>query len=173
MSLKWRATLRRHTFTEDFEDHGVFWLPDKPEEHVPGTVSCSAEGIKLHLFGLLYEGEKFEERDRKPSFILGRLRQGNLVTLYRTIEREISVPSGASAVDTIPPWPHNCSFVAHHMFLGAHFQSEDEIRFTEVGMSLTYLEEWMGAKGRAIETDIPDVHDRTQTATYTPRNRST
>ena len=53
-----RATLRKHTFTDDFEYEGVFWLPDKPEKHVPGTVSYNAEVINLHLFGVLYKGDK-------------------------------------------------------------------------------------------------------------------
>ncbi len=155
--------MNEYAHSDNFEYKGIWWLPENPDRGVAGTVSFDGKGINLELSGLLHEPADFEERDLQPDFILGRVRQGRLITLYQAFETGSTVPVAGGHPE--PPIPYFSSFGALHMFVGAHFTSQSEMQFSALSASFTYLEEWMGVERIPFRRSF-DLEEGTETVTY-------
>jgi hypothetical protein len=126
----------KHTIFDDFEYRGHWYLPENPERKVPGTVRFdSARGITLELLQALREspGTSLDEV-YKPPLILGVSDNGTRMTLFQTVQT-----GRASSREEDPTF-----FYANYLFLGNHFYSKPEIRFSSLSVNFTYFEEWMG-----------------------------
>lgn len=125
-----------HTLFEDFEYRGHWFLPENPERKVPGTVRFdSTSGIFLELIRTLREdpGNSLDEV-YKPKLILGESYDGpRRMTLFQTVQT-----GRASSREEDPTF-----FYANYLFLGNHFYSNPEIRFSSLSVNFTYFEEWM------------------------------
>ena len=82
--------------SESFEIDGIWWLPEKAEEQIAGTLSYSpAEGCILKLKGAF--GNKIDTPDnkfKKYKFIYGEGFNGNAVTLEKCMDKRFT-SSGA------------------------------------------------------------------------------
>lgn len=134
----------KRTLSDDFEYKGLWWLPESPDDKIAGILSFSAEGIRLELLGLFREAANSGLRHSfDPNIILGRTGSTD-ITLYRAFERHSALPWGDAGKDAEMGIIHDSGYGADHLFIGAHFESEFEMKFSAFSATLTYLEEWLG-----------------------------
>ena len=115
---------------DSFHFRGRWWLPNRPDNRVHGTVYYSLAGISLELDGIF---DLPEFRNREPEVgafrsdcILGMSLEGDLCTILRVFFQEQS-----SAL----------ILGGHELVIGAHCGSDDEI-ISGALISYTNLEEW-------------------------------
>lgn len=154
---------------EEFVNLGKWWLPDKPEVVVPGSLSFSpSSGAKLELLGSFYDSQ-FQEigrakdlfpTDIQPPFegaeitensvaldfikpeeniILGLLENNEEVTLYKCFGQIKNFEFGKGRPKLF--------FQATYIFRKIHFQTEQEIKFKSISARYSHLEEWVGKSG--------------------------
>lgn len=106
----------------DFEYKGRWWLLEKTDKKIEGTLSfVHGEDITLELSGV------FEQDD--PEIIMG-ISDDNKITLYKNLL--IKRQDGIHSV-----------FIVEYVFLGKHFNQPQDIGFSSVSINYTYLEEWL------------------------------
>ena len=111
--------------TEKFEYEGKWWLPDKPEEQIHGTLKFSPfEKAVLDLKGAFKIAE--------PEVIWGILLDGRKITLFKCFLNELKVSSSGSV----------SSFDAYFVFIGDHFQKAENIKFKRVSVHYSYVDKW-------------------------------
>ena len=133
---------------EDFEYKGIWWLPDKPERRISGTLRFTpAEGANLGLIGSF---RSFEDINTTfaPRIILGESSNGKSITLNECIETDVSISF---------PGFQTSSFYANKIFVGAHFQKEEDIQFKNFSVRFLHLDEWVNISGFSIEYKWEDV----------------
>ena len=117
-----------------FEYSGRWWFPaDKNKKH-HGTLKKSEKGIELVLEE--YEVNDFKEKGqfKKVDLLLGKLIDGTEITLQDCyLNNEIINSSGT----------RQKSYLVMLIFLGKHFEEVNEIKFSKVLVSYTYLDEWL------------------------------
>lgn len=132
---------------EEFEYKGQWYLPEKPEKSIFGTLRFTpTEGAILDLMGS-FRGSSFSfGRMLQPEIILGFSSNGKLITLYKCFETKLSMSS---------PGLPTSSFYANVVFVGATFQSKDDIKFKRMLIHYSNLDEWVNISGIDIQ-DLPD-----------------
>lgn len=121
---------------EKFEYNGIWWLPENPKNKISGTIKFHpAEGSNLDLIGSFKE--KLSMPPLKPNIILGETVDGKIITLYNCYESNscISVVIGK-------PRLLSSSFIANTIFIGHHFEREEDIIFDSLSLNYSYIEEW-------------------------------
>lgn len=130
---------------------GYFWLPETPDERIPGVLSVSKHGeISVDLVRVLgnYVSEVNSILNRKHqgiSRVSGIVRDGGYVTLtacnYLSFESNL-----AGGLDKV-------ILGAQTAFVGADFQ-QGEMAFTEYDFWVEGLSEWLNQSGITTATDI-------------------
>ncbi|SDF70520.1 hypothetical protein SAMN04488589_1179 [Methanolobus vulcani] len=125
---------------ESFEITGKWWLPNKPEKKVHGTLNYSpSSGGELKIIGLLHDrpkvisdGSEFQDED----LILG-MAEGRFITCYkcRKIKHSFSFIQGIDEGTLV--------FDVEFIFEGYHFLREDDILFDEISINYSNLEHWL------------------------------
>jgi hypothetical protein len=129
---------------EEFEYKGVWWLPDKPNEKVSGTLRfIPNEGAILDLIGSFRIIEKIKKM-LNHEIILGVSSNGKNITLYKCFEKNVSFNF---------PGFRTSSFYANIVFIGAHFQKPEEIKFKGMSVRYLHLDEWVNISG--FEKKLP------------------
>ncbi len=134
------------------ETRGNFWLPDDPDNKLPGTLSISEKGeIKVEFLGLFSEMQAlFKDRLSRfePEFdrVLGQVLDGGKVTLERCfyVHRSHSLSGGLSTSELI----------AETAFIGAYFENEEDMKFWEFRFSIEGLQDWLLISGIGMEQDL-------------------
>ncbi len=139
---------------EEFEYTGRWWLPDNPEEKISGTLRFTlSEGTVLDLMDSfenikstntegsitkkVWTGKLFE-----PEIILGTSSDGKNITLHKCFETKRSDSSSGFSTS---------SFYANEVFIGAHFQNADAIKFKSISVHYLHLDEWVNISGFDIK----------------------
>jgi len=123
---------------EQFKYKGIWWLPDKDEETIAGTLSFDPnEGTVLDLMGSF---QKIGDANRifDPEIILGSVSGGKDVTLYECFRTKSTVNSGGLSTS---------SFNIDEAFIGVHFKEKEDIRFRKLSINYSYLDEWVNISG--------------------------
>lgn len=130
---------------EEFQCKGMWWLPQKPDERVPGTLFYKpGEAIRLELSGAFRDfGSPIISPLHRPGAILGVIEGGKDCTLYEPIQSG-SRRSRAGVSSS--------SFISHQLYVGKHFQSKNDIRFTSMIVQMTYLDEWAGHEALKVDS---------------------
>lgn len=124
---------------------GSWWLPGSARNKLPGTLTYSqADGAILEIVGV-FKRERFTQVEH-PTIILGISQQGNPITLYKCLTTKLNDPLTGLGVG-------ESRYHAHYMFEGAHFLSEEKIKFHQVQASFTDLDSWVDIFGFNIERD--------------------
>lgn len=124
---------------EQFEYEGIWWLPDKPEKQVSGTLRYSPTGgATLDLIGSFKELPDMMSPPLELDMILGVSSDGKVITLYKCFETG-SKWTSAGLLST--------SFYANIVFVGWHFPKPEDLRFNNLSINYSYLEEWTGITG--------------------------
>jgi len=123
---------------EEFEYNGIWWLPENPDNKISGILKFHpVEGANLELIGS-FKGTKDLNAFLQPNIILGVTSNGKIVTLYKCYEfkSHMSMPGFLSS-----------SFIASVVFLGHHFEKEEDIIFDTLSLNYSHLEEWTRITG--------------------------
>ena len=118
---------------KEFEYKGKWWLPDKPEEQISGTLKYSpVNGAILDLI------ESFKKnRDRnlllQPDIILGNSSDDEEITLHKCFETSFNISSRGFT---------SSSFYANIVIIGQHFPKPKDIKFRNLSVNYQYFEEW-------------------------------
>jgi len=119
---------------DSFEVFASWWLPDKPQDRLPGTLMFSpSDGALLELQGkfqlpaltdlqLVFAGPMFQ-----AEFIYGERPDGQLITLHRAITTYLGATS---------------SFHCHIVLAGAHLSPTVSLKDASAIFSYDNLEEW-------------------------------
>jgi len=131
---------------DKFEYKGRWWLPDKPEKQVSGTLRFTPnEGAILELIGSFKDTKDI----LKPEIILGISSNGKKITLHKCFETKCFETKTKSNVSF--PGLLTSSFYANEIFVGAHFQKSEDIKFRELSIRYSYLDEWVNISGFNIQ----------------------
>lgn len=132
---------------EQFEYQGFWWLPQAPEERVPGTLTFDpVKGATLSLLGSFEKGLGNRHVLLQPQLILGFSSKGKPITLLGCAETK-SVRNLGS-----PGLPLS-TFRADTVFVGHHFHKEEEVGFEKLSVEFLHLDEWADISG--FELKIP------------------
>jgi len=127
---------------EEFEHTGFWYLPEKPEKRVSGTLRFTpATGAVLDLIGY-FEDERPPTSPLAPEIILGQSSDGREVTLRGC--RELDRWLGSTPVQT-------SRFVAEMVLTGAHFAKVGLMKFRSLCVRYAHLDEWAGLRGFSFE----------------------
>ncbi len=127
---------------EEFEHRGFWYLPEKPEIRIAGTLKFTpAAGAVLELIGY-FEEERPPMSFLAPEIILGDSSDGREITLRGC--HEVDRTLGSTAVQT-------SRFVAEMVLTGAHLAAPESLRFTSVWVRYAHLDEWAGMRGFSFE----------------------
>ena len=136
---------------EPIEQSGFFWLPEKPDNKLHGTLRISESGeITLELIGLLDDPFAAPRRDptknqfRQQDFdrILGRVEEYGLVTLDRCIYTKEKISLGGLSTSTLH---------AHFAFIRVNYERGQEVTFSEFSFMVEGLDEWLSLTGIDVE----------------------
>lgn len=137
---------------ESFEYRGYWWLPDKPEEQVPGTLEFDPDsGATLDLLGSFKDFGDLTT-SLQPKLILGFSSDGKSITLRDCLEIRTK---------TSMPGMITTSFRAAVVFVGAHFERAEDVRFKRISVEFQYLDEWADISGFTLKMPYdPKSHPR-------------
>lgn len=135
--------VERHDLSDRFEYEGLWWLPDSPDNQVPGTLSFDGQVCTLKVFGLLRSPTELGRRDLyRREVILGNTEEGR-VTLCPAFATEYPMFGTAENVPPEQRQPLRSSYLITDTFVGAHLRTRSEIRFGALSVGFTDLDEWM------------------------------
>ncbi|MBD0723696.1 hypothetical protein B6A10_00725 [Flavobacterium sp. L1I52] len=129
-----------------FEIKGLWFLPEKKENRIPGTLTFDPiNGGNLELIGCLEEEYFFFEQNSsdESQIILGISTESDLITLYdcfcfsRNSKTKINQESG----------PPSVKYYANFILKGHHFENENSLKFNSIKSSLQNLDEWVNITG--------------------------
>jgi hypothetical protein len=129
---------------KEFDELGLFWLPDHEEDALSGRLKFDPKegGITLSLVGR-FDNAADDDEDSNLR-ILG-WRGNDRVTL----DQCLSLGTNRRA-----PGAPESKFHANQMFVGHHFE-EEELSFQSASLRLSDLNSWVGRSGIAVEDDDP------------------
>jgi hypothetical protein len=134
---------------------GTWWMPDAPDNRVPGTLSWDGGGNPLlELQGQVSPLGEPTPPDGDPirvyAAILGRSFDGEDISCYQCVFAggQIVLGRGQAENERYTIWGG--------VLVGAHYANESEARFTTYDLSITHLESWYPWRG--IQDDQPLVN---------------
>ena len=141
---------------QPLEKSGFFWLPEEPDNRLPGTLRISESGAPtLEVIGLFEDPFAAWQRDagtngiRQPDFdrILGRVEEYGLVALDQCLYTATKfVPGGVS----------KSTLLAHFAFLGVNYEKRKEVTFSEFRFSVEGLDKWLSIYGIDFKSDLKE-----------------
>lgn len=127
---------------EGFEYEGIWWLPADPKKQISGTLKFNPyKGATLDLIGSFKDARGIKDLSA-PEIILGISSNGKKITLYRCYETKSSLSV---------PGLHISSYYIDTIFMGVHFQKVEDIRFRNLSIHYSNLDEWSNISGFNIE----------------------
>jgi hypothetical protein len=130
--------LKEHPLNAPIELKGFWWLPYSKEETdpVPGTLTLSPnEGLRLQLQGGL--DAKINRKYVKPLPLI----HGNCTDQYVTLED--SYPIHTSYAPTSDMEAQESIIVSSRAYLGALFDSKEEVLFDRIAVQIHNLGDWL------------------------------
>lgn len=115
---------------------GLWWIPENEENKIHGSLEFNSQkGCQIDLMGDLgFEGE--------TPIILGVTSSGKNITLIDNICTKSSTTYLTQDYSQFK----TSSVIANKMIEGLHFNTKDEIKFNEVSINYSNIEEWFWAK---------------------------
>ncbi len=132
----------KRNLIKPFEIQGYWWLPEKADRKIPGTVKFSGTKIILELLGTFIELQEFQSIS-KIDVILGVSINGKELTLHKCTPGKFNLNV---------PGISETTFHAINLFVGVHFQNSDEIKFKSMLVEYSEVDEWLGLSG--FDADI-------------------
>lgn len=130
--------------SEPLDVQGFFWLPEKPDDEIPGRLAVSGSGdVSLRLQGMFGDVPSIEHKDYP--IILGITERGKRVTLVGCYERNKSFNfPGIPVVD----------IYARCLLIGSHFSNDADLLFSKIYFHAEGLDEWLGLSGISAKCSL-------------------
>jgi len=131
---------------QEFEYKGTWWLPDKPEKRVSGTLTFTPnKEANLDLMGSFKDiKNKNKSEILEPEIILGVSSDGKYITLYKCLE--------TNSTTSFPGFQTSSRFLANLVFEGVHFQKSEDISFKSISVHYLHLDEWVNISGFVLKS---------------------
>lgn len=127
---------------KEFEYEGIWWLPERPHERLNGRLKYTPwDGAVLQLSGSFLDADQIFQT-LEPRIILGVSATGKPITLHKCIQTAYNYSDRGFSTS---------SFHANLLFVGAHFEKPEDIRFKSLNVHYSYLDEWVGISGFKIQ----------------------
>ncbi|MDY7019282.1 MAG: hypothetical protein SU899_04340 [Chloroflexota bacterium] len=126
---------------KEFEYTGEWWLPSNRDKRIAGRLRFNQnEGAVLELDGCFtdnqYIGELFN-----PVIVNGVSSTGSNITLHRCFGKSLHrYGCGYPGVST-------SELYAHEVFVGVHFEEQEDIKFKHLFVCYSHLDEWLHISG--------------------------
>lgn len=149
-------TQRKSKFTmrlsKPIEKPGFFWLPEDTENRVPGILRISESGkVTLEIsYFLNFSGGKTKKfppgfplegpENRNLNRVVGII-DNDLITLDECFYKDGNLTGGVST----------STIYANRAFIGANYDEEEKISFSEIRFSIDGLDEWLLVSGFQVE----------------------
>jgi hypothetical protein len=132
---------------EGFEYEGLFWDCEKPENKVAGQVRFNPlDGIRLKLFGTFTELSS----DFTSMTPVVRRIHGIANRAFMTL-----VGCQSVGIKTEMPGITREQYNVRYILSGAHFASDDDLKFDEVSVAFDQLPQWVRRTGFTIKFETP------------------
>jgi hypothetical protein len=126
---------------KSFELVGYWWLPNNPGKTIAGTLKFDPiNGGSLDLLGSFQDFPEFG-KVFDVDIILGFV-DGKKITLYRCYATGSNMSLTAGG-----PVSLKSSFLVNVVFLGHHFEKNEDVVFKSLSVSYSYLEDWTQITG--------------------------
>mgnify|MGYP000956415083 CR=1 FL=1 len=138
---------------EPFTLKGLFFLPESPENEVPGELNYSPEtGVELILQGNINASNHYSFHHPKPQnvpLILGVTNKGKRISLVDCIQ--------INATTSIDEYIYvTTSYHAHFAYIGIHFDEPEAVQFREIEVRFTHMDEWFDKSPFDVEYPVMD-----------------
>lgn len=144
---------------DEYKKAGYFWLPDKQDKKIPGTITISDGGeVELEVVGLFDESIEALNGKDDLSRIVGHVEKDGLVTLENCFYKKKNISFGGIAKSLVH---------VNRVLSGVAYEKDEQVTFNTVSFSVEGLNEWVGITG--ISVSYRDDF-RTATIDYTPQD---
>jgi hypothetical protein len=119
---------------DGLKHRGFWWLPDSEGRKLNGTLTFDYNsGTLLDLNGW-FKGIEDINKTLMPEIILGISANGKKITLYKNIEKSTTHNPAGFPISV---------FSTNVVFEGEHFSTADSIKFKNISMSYSYIDDWI------------------------------
>ena len=142
---------------EEYEKTGYFWLPEKEDRKIPGTLTISDGGdIELEVVGLFDESVETIKGEDDLSRIIGHVEKDGLVTLDNCFYTKKNISFGAISKSKV---------CVNRVLSGAAYEKNESFTFNSLSFSVDCFDEWVGVSGINVDSDWKN---KTATISYNP-----
>ena len=148
-------TKKAFSLLDDFELRGIWWLPNQPDNYVSGVLLFNnEETMYLELIGSFHDINPIDTSEFfRHETILGITSDNKICTLVDNLQIYSTIVS-FGVPKTI--------YRSEYLFIGQHFNSQDDIRFSSLRVNFTNLENWMADNPFTLE-----LHGKARSMHYT------
>lgn len=131
---------------DNFEIKGEWFLPSDTDNRISGILYYDVvKGLYLELFGDFSGISPFQTySSSEHNIILGLTTDSKEITLYKSF---ITNRSGMTLVQNQEAGKPFSRYLVNFVFEGAHFFTEDELKFDKLSTEIVDLDEWVGISG--------------------------
>lgn len=142
---------------EEFIRTGYFWLPEKEDRKIPGTLSISDGGhIELEVVGLFDESIESLNGYDDLSRIIGHVEKDGLVTLDSCFYTKKNISFGGISKSKV---------YVNRVLSGVAYDKDESVTFNSLSFSVDCFDEWVGISGINVNSDWKN---KTAIITYNP-----
>lgn len=140
---------------EEYKKSGYFWLPENPNNKIPGTLTIADGGkIELEIVGLFHNITQTFDDNEDLSRIVGHIEDDGLVTLDDCFYLEKNISFGGISKSRVH---------VHRVLSGVAYDKDEVVTFDSLSFSVECMDEWIGISGINVESDF---QNRTATINY-------
>lgn len=130
---------------EGFVKSGYFWLPEKKDQKIPGTLTISDGGnIELEVVGLFDESIKSLNGNGNLGRVIGNIEKDGLVTLEDCFYRNMNFSFGGISKSKV---------IVNRVLSGVAYDKDEAVTFNSLSFSVDCLDEWIRVSGIHVEDD--------------------
>jgi hypothetical protein len=126
------------------EYQGYWWLPEKPDLQVFGTLRLGPEAT-LELFGA-FSQPTGQFRPAVTDIILGVSFRGKRITLHRCLQFGLGYSCGGT---------ERSSFSIMAVYVGVHFERMEDIKFKDISVVFDHIDDWVEISGIRVKHRRP------------------
>ena len=142
---------------EPYVKTGYFWLPEKEDRKIPGTLTISDGGdIELEVVGLFDESIESLNGEDDLSRIIGHIEKDGLVTLDNCFYTKKNISFGGISKSKV---------CVNRVLSGVAYDKDEPVTFNSLSFSVDCFDEWVGISGIKVDRDW---ENKTATITYEP-----
>ncbi|AUZ84770.1 HEPN domain-containing protein [Methylophaga nitratireducenticrescens] len=147
---------------EEYVKSGYFWLPERKDRKIPGTLTISDGGdIELEVVGLFNENVESINDVDDLSRINGHIEKDGLVTLDSCFYTKKNISFGGISKSKV---------CVNRVLSGMAYEKDEYFTFNSFSFSVDCFDEWVGVTGIHVDNDWTN---EIATITYKPQKNIT